>query len=228
MKNKLTAVLICVTALLMATSTFAQRWNPTPTNPISGLNADPSFCYNPDTGFIYISNAGANGIDDSDAAGAFRGDDYPLVSVLISFPGTLNTGVSNNADSLDDPITVLPVFDAESGIAWGAPVLFNGSFQLVGNPVAAPGALAISQTPVALMQIDTGLTAADFGSVTIESGFSFEFGAGGGGTTFSVGNALDTGAFHIGDCLTVPEPGALSLLSMAGLGFGLILRRRRK
>lgn len=215
MKNKTTAALICVTALLFATTTYAQRYSPAPTNPTSGLTADPTFCYDPDSGVIYINNAGANGIDDT-VSGAFLGDDYPLVSVLISFPGTSSVNA------------VLPVFDAASGVAWGEPVLFNGSFQLVGQSIAAPGALTISSTPTALLQVDTGLTAADFGSVSIESGFSFTFGAGGGGTTFSVGNALDTGAFHIGDCLTVPEPGALSLLSMAGLGFGLVLRRRRK
>ena len=223
MKNKLTAALICVTALLMATSTFAQRWNPVPTNPRSGEAADPSFCYNPDTGFIYIFNAGPNGADDS-VPGAtaadpttFGGDDYPLLSALISFPGSLSSA----------PTAVLPSFDAASGVAWGAPVLFNGSLQLVGAPVAAPGGLAISASPVAIMQIDTGLSAADFGSVSIETGFGFTAGAS-GGTTFSVGNALDTGAFHIGECLTIPEPGSLSLLSIAGLGFGLVLRRRRK
>ena len=169
-------------------------------------------------------NAGPNGVVDPAGANPFSGDDFPLISALISFPGMLNTGVDSNGDDIDDPFAVLPVFDTTANVAWAAPTLFNGQFQLTGSAVAAPGALTISETPTAIMRIDTGLTAADFGTVSIETGYSYAFAAGSGGTLFSNGDALATGAFHIGDCL-VPEPGATTLLAMGLVGF-LGLRRR--
>ena len=204
MKNTKSRTLLvcCAAALLACTAAHAQRWDPSPTNPTSGLTLDPSFCYDPGSGNIYIENSGPNGTNDTAADGSFLGDDYPMVSVLISFTGTLSTGIdlpTASPDGIDDPTPVLPGF--ANGIAWGAPRFFNDKLQLVGQPISTPGgALPISEDPTALMNIGMGFTAADFGMAEIETGFSFDPGAA-GSTTFSVGDGFASGAFHVGSCL---------------------------
>ncbi len=201
--NKLRTLFVCCAAALLAcTAAQAQRWSPSPTNPTSGQTLDPSFCYDPGSGNIYVENSGPNRRNDTAADGSFLGDDYPLVSVLISFNGTLMTGIdlpTASPDGIDDPTPVLPGF--ANGIAWGAPRFFNNQLQLVGQPVNTPGgALAISEDPTALMNIGPGFTAADFGTAQIETGFSFDPAAA-GSTTFSVGDGFDSGVFHVGGCL---------------------------
>lgn len=60
---------ILIVSLLLVVNANAQRWataNGDPAlNPNSGLEVDPTFCYDPSDGLFYIFNAGTNGIDDT-------------------------------------------------------------------------------------------------------------------------------------------------------------------
>ena len=56
-----------IVLLLLAFDANAQRWTTADgdpaLNPNSGIEVDPTFCYDPSDGLFYIYNAGANGID---------------------------------------------------------------------------------------------------------------------------------------------------------------------
>ena len=202
---------VILAILVLAQVAQAQRWTTsdggTPLNPNSGDQVDPIFCYDSDSGLIFVNNAGPNGVNDS-LNGSLGGDDYGLISFILSTNATTATAV-------------LPGF--LDGVAWGDPAIFNGSVQLVGFPVSGPGFLAIDTAPVPFVRIDAGLTDADFraasGFVEIETGLSADFGTA-GSTLFSLGDALDSGAFKI-----VPEPGSFLLMLLAGVSL-LGLRRR--
>ena len=206
------AIVILLAVFLGAQFAHAQRWlnsNGGPAvNPNSGMEVDPTFCYNPADGVLSVYNAGPNGIDDT-MGGAIDGDDFGFTSLLLTA----------SSDILSEPI-ILPFF--QDGIAWAPPVFFNGKIQLSGNAVSSPGFVAISEDPVPIIQLLPGLTADDFrndiGIVSIETGDLFTIGSDGG--ISSVGDAFETGAFKI-----VPEPNTLILIMVAGIAL-IGLRRR--
>ena len=196
---------------LCANSAFSQ-WNDGNGNlvlsPNSGAVLNPSFLYDPADGVFYVENVGPNGVVDSTDNLTQAGDDIGLISLLVSAPAGVTV----------EP--TLPVFD--NGIAWAAPVVFNGQIQLGGTAVLG-NFLPISDEPTAVFQLNTGLGVDDFrnsdGNVTIELGVNFASGMP-GATLFSVGDAAMTGAFRV-----VLEPGAFGMIMLAGISL-LGFRRR--
>lgn len=177
-------------------------------NPKSGAPVNPTFFYDSTDGLFYIENNGPNGVIDSADNMLLQGDDVGFISFIID----------TSAVTTVQP--TLPVFG--DGIAWDAPVIFNDSIQFSGFAIAG-AFLPISNDPVAIFQTDPGLDVDDFrdsnGNVTIEVGINFTQSAP-GNTLFSVGDAASTGAFRV-----VPEPGALSMILMAGLSLFRFRRR---
>ena len=207
-------LLLAVTILVLAvTQAQAERWATAdggpPINPDSGLEMDPTFCYDPSDGLLYVFNAGPNGVDDTTTGGELGGDDFGFISLLLTA----------SSDIVGSP-TVLGPF--QDGIAWSSPVFFNGQVQLTGNAIAG-SFLPISEDPVPIIQLLPGLTSDDFrgsdGLIGIETGGNFSLAAP-GSTLFSVGDAFETGAFKI-----IPEPTALGLVLMAVLGLAGFRRR---
>ena len=206
-KNLVVASLV----LSMANTAFSQ-WTSgggeTPINPNSGEVLNPSFLYDPLDGILYVENDGPNGIVDSLDNTSLLGDDIGVIALLVTAPP------ETTVDSL------LPQF--ADGIAWAAPVVFNGKVQLSGNAIAA-SFQPISEDPVPLVQLSPGFGVDDFrdtdGNVNIEVGVNFGF-AQPGTTIFSVGDAAASGAFRI-----VPEPGAFGMLLLAAIAM-LKFRRR--
>ncbi len=221
MKTRITSQVVIAFAMVVVVSAIsstasAQRWvgaNGMPVvNPNSGVTLDPEFNYYPETGLVTITNVGANGVVDSANNMTLGGDDYGMISALLSIssPSTPTTGV-------------LPPFG--DGIAWAAPSNFNGKIQLSGNAITA-SFLPVSTSETPIFSLPVGLTAADFrntsGNVTVETGVNFNFGAA-GSTLFSTGDALMSGAFNI---VQVPEPMSIVMLGSALLGtFGMLRRR---
>lgn len=208
---KYTMSLILAISLLLAFDASAQRWataNGDPAlNPNSGLEIDPTFCYDPSDGLFYIYNAGPNGIDDTPASGLIDGDDFGLNSLLIPYSGV-------------DVILAQPPFG--NGLTWSSS-LFAGNIRLNVSSSGPSGSLPVSVSPIPILQLDTGLTADAFrnssGNVVIELA-SVGNPGGPGQSFFSAGDAAATGAFKL-----VPEPTSLCLI----LGGGLLLvgwRRR--
>ncbi len=196
-----------IVLLLLAFDANAQRWatadGDPALNPNSGIEVDPTFCYDPSDGLFYIYNAGANGIDDTPASGVIGGDDFGLNLLFIPYDGATAE-------------LAQPAFG--NGLAWSASI-FNSRISLNVSP-----SLFISESPIPILQLDPGLTADSFrapsGFVDIELGSISGAGVP-GQTIFSVGDAAETGAFKI-----VPEPSALCII----LGGGLLLagwQRRR-
>ena len=167
----------------------AQRWvgpNGLPViNPNSGIELDPEFLYYANTGRFAVVNVGANGVVDSPDNATLDGDDYGMISFLISIA---------NPETV--PTRTLP--ELADGIAWATPVNFNGKIQLSGNS-ATTSFLPISTLPTTIFQLPAGLQASDFlnasGEIVIETGANFSVGTS-GGTLFSSGDPIASGAFR--------------------------------
>ena len=209
MAFRLRQVIVLVVLSTLPASCFAQ-WIANPgsnlINPNSGLTPNPVFIYDSSDGIFSVVNAGDNGLVDTPGATELLGDDFGLVSLLVSF-----TGETNTLNSMLPSLT--------GTVAWSTPVIFNDKIQFSGSTIGS-AFLAISDQPTPLFQIDPGLTAEDFvgpgGLITIETGMNFGLNQP-GRTFFSDGDPLATGAFRI-----VPEPYAASLL-LVGL-IGLVSR----
>ncbi len=192
---------VVLVVLLAAQFSHAQRWltndGMSPVNPNSGLEVDPVFTYDPADGTLFLFNAGPNGVDDT-VDDVISGDDFGFLDFTLT------------VDSLTTIEQLLPPFSG--GVAFGAPVFFNGTLQMVGTSATGAGHV-ISEDQIPLVRLDTGLTVDDFrdadGNVRITTtGLS------------NVGDAFATGAFQI-----VPEPSSFGLLLTAGLV--LLFRIRR-
>ncbi len=198
-------------AFLMATTASAQWTNADgadPFNPNSNQLMTPQIIYDPGSGLVSIGNIGTNGVIDSTDNAQLLGDDVGMISFQIT--------------ATDPTIsTVLPLF--EDGIAWSAPVFFNGKMQLSGSAVGA-AFLPVSAEPTPVMQLATGLDADNFrdadGNVSISVGTNFNA-TSPGTTLFTTGDAFETGAFRI-----VPEPCGLCLAVLAGVA--IVGYRRRQ
>ena len=210
MKLKLKSLPITIFLTLFPFAVAYGQWvtsdNQIPINPNSGLTPNPVFIYDRDTGIFSIDNAGDNGIVETQFNRTLEGDDFGFISLAISFSG--------------QNVSTVRIVDDQ--IEWSAPVIFNDKIQLIGNAITGQF-LTIFVSPTPILQLDPGLTAADFvgpsGFVEIETGMNYAP-AVPGITFFSDGDPLATGAFRI-----VPEP---DLASMFGLMFLIALRFSRR
>lgn len=175
-----------------ASGQWEARFGLPPVNPNSGLEMRPQLIYDGASGLLSIANAGENGIVDSQDNTTLAGDDVGMISVVITVAPPV-------------PLTtVLPIF--ADGIAWAAPVNFDGRVQVSGNAPAA-SFLPVAEQPTGIVQLPAGLQAIDFvgdlGEIEIEIGINHQFGVP-GLTLFSVGDPIASGAFAI---LPGPELG---------------------
>jgi len=198
----------------------AQMWSDANGNPVIHTNSDfdfsggPVFSYYQADGVFTVENVGPNGVVDSPDNATLQGDDYGLISFIITadeIPGNQAT-------------TLLPLFDA--GVLWNTFFYFNDKVQLAGSTTPDGQFLPVSLDETPLFQLPAGLDADDFrnsaGDINIETGINFAEGLQ-GATLFSVGDPLQTGAFRI---IPVPEPGTMPLLMTAILGMAGLTRRR--
>ncbi len=147
---------------------------------------NPVFTYDQRTGFINLTSVGDNGVVDSLDNSTLLGDDFGMISVVLSI-----------ADAALEPAATLPIF--ADGIAWSRPVNFNGAVQLSGTFIAT-SFLPIDAKGTAIFQLPLGLKSAAFrspsGNVEIETGVNYTRNLP-GVTLFSVGDALQSGAFRM-------------------------------
>lgn len=204
-----------VMVLAAAAVVNAQGW--VDSDGLEVLDLSPVFKYYPADGMVTVVNVGRDGVVNSADNGRRDGDDLGLISLLLS--------------KATDPTTLeaaLPPF--ADGVAWGAPVFFNGSIQLQGTAVTGQF-LPVNVEETALFRIETDLGVADFlnmdGVVQIEVGNNDAAGAPGRTLFADIPEAdirMDGGAI-IFDPLVIPEPSSFALLATALLA-GLGLRRR--
>ena len=217
-----TVVLAIALGLFAFSTSNAQRWAGGDGSPVLNPNggADfsaggPVFRYYEETGSFTIVNAGPNGTVDSTDNMTLASDDAGLVSLLITMQDAENANITASLDGFED------------GIAWAAPVGFNGKIQLSGNAISA-SFLPIVADERELFVLDSGLALDMFrdddGNIGIETGVNFNFGQP-GNTLFSVGDPIASGAFEY--VPAVPEPSTVVLLGSAVLAIFGIARRRK-
>ena len=212
---------IAIVFVFVTTSIAQAQWIDADGNPVTDIG--PVFKYYSidsdevdqygnaiDAGSFTVVNSGPNGVVDSVDNSIRMGDDFGLISLVVSMPSDL--GVAS----------VLPPF--VDGIAWGSANYSNGAIRLDGDPISALF-LPINEVETVLFKLPGGLGAEAF--IDPVSGFA----------EIETVNMDSPGQPHrtlFSNCASspeqftfcVPEPSSFGLFC-ANLLVGMRVRRRR-